>query len=99
MERYIKENNVAPSNVFVYRDGASFGQIRVIHEFEIPQIKQALGGIGAKLTFIMVNKRCNARLYQASQQGNGGFKNPPVGTVVDSTITKDNKYKTKYYFY
>lgn len=31
-----------PENVFVYRDGASFGQYDVVREFEVPQVKNAL---------------------------------------------------------
>ena len=45
-----------------------------------------------KLTFVVVKKRGNTRLYQQSGQG---FVNPPIGTVVDSSIVKDKKYVLK----
>ena len=39
---------------------------------------------GTKFTFIVVNKRINARFFKSN---GGGPTNPPSGTIVDDVVT------------
>lgn len=41
------------------------------------------------LTYLIVCKRINTRMF--AENGNGGFDNPPPGTIVDDTITLKDK--------
>jgi len=99
LKTYYQTHNTLPERIFFYRDGVGDGQIKYVHQQEVTlldaKIKEIYGkvkvaaGISPKLTFIIVNKRLNTRIF--TKQG-PVYKNPPSGTVVDNTITLPERY-------
>jgi aubergine-like protein len=90
LKKYNERNNTLPDRIFVYRDGVSDNQFDKLSEFEIPQMKSAFKAFGEnyrpKMTFFVVKKRSNARFFLKGSRNE--FQNPPIGTVIDNTITK-----------
>merc|ERR1719431_1315108 len=50
-------------------------------------------GFNPGFAFVIVQKRINTRMFSVAP--NGGFDNPPAGTVLDHTVTR---YKFKDFF-
>ncbi|MCL4130653.1 UNVERIFIED_CONTAM: hypothetical protein GTU68_053210 [Idotea baltica] len=93
LEGYMKENNVLPSTVIVFRDGVGEGQIGYVKEHEIAAIRacfQRVYQTPPKFAFVIVSKRINTRLFSYDAQNRVG--NPPPGTVVDTEITLPERY-------
>jgi aubergine-like protein len=96
IESYVKLHGVLPERLFFYRDGVGDGQIEHVQQIELTEIKEMLKKLrvqhkddnALKLTFIIVNKRINTRIFLRSQK----FDNPQPGTVVDTTITLPERY-------
>ncbi|XP_034669436.1 protein argonaute-3 [Drosophila subobscura] len=84
---YEKRNGCRPDNVIIYRDGVGDGQLSTCSRYEIPQFAAVGGRI--KITFIVVQKRINTRIF--SESGNQ-FDNPLPGTLVDKHITRAHMY-------
>lgn len=86
---YRAHNKALPMYIVIYRDGVSDGQIRHVYENEVENLKQKLEemyyGPNYKMTFIIVNKKINIRLFDYK-------RNPPIGTVVDDVITNPLRY-------
>lgn len=79
-----------PDRIIIYRDGVGDGQLKHVLEHEVKVIVENLQktyypGDSLKLTFIVVSKRINTRVF-----ANG--ENPPPGTVVDDYITLPERY-------
>lgn len=82
-----------PERIFFYRDGVGDGDIQIVCEMEVQRLKAKLsqiyekmtGSNNVKLTFIIVNKRINTRIFENDRQNK--VKNPESGTVVDDVIT------------
>lgn len=90
MNKYFERNNTYPDRILIYRDGVSDGQFRKVQDFEIPQLKTAFSNINEnykpRVTFFVVKKRGNARFFLKDNRND--FQNPPIGTVIDSGVTK-----------
>jgi aubergine-like protein len=86
-------NNETPERVIIYRDGVGDGQLEHVFSVELKKLKEALAGVGPniKLTFVVVNKRIGARFFMRST-ADGTFGNPPPGTVIDHTLTREERY-------
>ncbi|XP_076473109.1 piwi-like protein 1 [Babylonia areolata] len=88
---YRRSNGAAPEKVIVFRDGVGDGQLHLVHDHEIPQIKTAVGK--AKLSFVVVKKRTNARFFREVQGASStSHVNPGPGTVIDDVATKPTWY-------
>lgn len=78
-------NGILPKRIFIYRGGVGDGQLSYIRDIEVKSIeeklKKAYGENRFQMTFIVVNKRINARIFQDNRN------NPPAGTIVDDVIT------------
>ncbi|CAN7986806.1 unnamed protein product [Ixodes hexagonus] len=95
LRQYASDNNGAvPERIIFYRDGVSDGQIAQVREWEIDQILVSLcalfPGKEHKLAFVVVTKRISTRFFAVS--GSGGYANPPPGTVVDTEVTRPERY-------
>ncbi|XP_055592749.1 protein aubergine-like isoform X1 [Uranotaenia lowii] len=79
-------NGDLPQRIILYRDGVGEGQFKYVYEHEVGSIKEKLNlayngtAAASRLTFIVVNKRINTRLFHNS-------RNPVPGTIVDDVIT------------
>ncbi|XP_055592753.1 protein piwi-like isoform X3 [Uranotaenia lowii] len=75
-----------PKHVIIYRDGVGDGDLKYVNEHEVQCVREKLRAayrgteMEPKLTFFVVNKRINTRLFLDR-------KNPPPGTIVDDVIT------------
>lgn len=67
---YREENGELPERIIVYRDGVSDSQLIMCKEYEIPQFHKAFADVQANykppLTFIVVQKRINTRIFAVS---------------------------------
>lgn len=79
------DNNL-PGRIIVYRDGVGDGDLQYVHEYEVEAIKDKINalykgcGVEPKMSFIVVSKRINTRLFNRKN-------NPKPGTIVDDVIT------------
>ncbi|KAL7288194.1 piwi-like protein Siwi [Trichogramma pretiosum] len=90
LHEYRRKNNCLPERILVYRDGVGEGQLRYVADHEVSHIYKRLAGLyggeeKVKLTFIIVTKRINTRIFH-----NG--RNPQPGTIVDDVITSPLKF-------
>ena len=90
IHKYREINQALPSRIVMYRDGVGDGQIPFVQEHEVENVKSKLAAIygdpaSVKMTYIIVTKRINTRLFY--DRGNA-----PPGTVVDDVITNPLKY-------
>lgn len=72
----------------VYRDGVSDGQLKMVEQYEIPQLIKCFETFPSyepKLVFIVVQKRISTTLYSWAANN---FGIPPPGTVLDHTLTQ-----------
>lgn len=92
---YWEEFKQLPMRIFIYRDGVGEGQLQHVYEHETLAVKEKLElayretEMTPKMTFFVVNKRINTRIFLNKQ-------NPSPGTVVDDVITLPERwvYKT-----
>ncbi|XP_008291620.1 piwi-like protein 2 [Stegastes partitus] len=90
LQKYYEVNHNLPEKIVVYRDGVSDGQLKMVEQYEIPQLIKCFETFPKyepKLVFIVVQKRISTTLY--SWAGNS-FGTPPPGTVLDHTLTQNN---------
>lgn len=87
MSSFVQVNHSLPEKIVVYRDGVSEGQLRVVEQYEIPQLIkcfETFPNYEPKLVFIVVQKRINTTFYSCVSNT---FVAPPPGTVLDHTLT------------
>ncbi|XP_077488732.1 piwi-like protein 1 [Amblyomma americanum] len=94
LRKYSQCNDGAsPDRIIFYRDGVSDGQIPQVMEWEINPIVASLQGlfpgVNHKLAFVVVTKRISTRFFLPSREH---VTNPPPGTVVDSEVTRLERY-------
>ncbi|KAM3935292.1 piwi-like protein 4 [Leptodactylus fuscus] len=93
IEKWQKCNNDLPGRIIIYRDGVGDGQLQMLVDYEIPQIvnffKESGTAFSPKITVVVVRKRCTARFFGETHRG---IQNPPLGTVIDSEVTRPEWY-------
>lgn len=83
----LQVNHNLPEKIVVYRDGVSEGQLKMVENYEIPQLFKCFETFPSyepKLVFIVVQKRITTTLYSVTSNS---FGSPPPGTVLDHTLT------------
>uniref|UniRef100_A0A3Q3RHZ1 Piwi-like protein 2 n=1 Tax=Mastacembelus armatus TaxID=205130 RepID=A0A3Q3RHZ1_9TELE len=88
LQKYYEVNHNLPEKIVVYRDGVSDGQLKVVEQYEIPQMIKCFENFPSyepKLVFIVVQKRIKTTLYAWNANS---IESPPPGTVVDHTLTQ-----------
>lgn len=87
---FYKEARVKPSRILFYRDGVSEGQFQMVLNHEVTAIRAACAslekGYMPAVTFVVVQKRHNTRLFAADQRDADRSGNVKAGTVVDTDI-------------
>ncbi|KAM8977661.1 piwi-like protein 4 [Pelodytes ibericus] len=93
IQKWQKCNNVLPSRVMVYRDGVGDGQLKLLVDYEIPQLlnsfQETVSNYRPKLSVIVVRKKCTTRFFRETDRG---LQNPQLGTVVDCEATRPEWY-------
>ncbi|KAG5317323.1 AUB protein, partial [Pseudoatta argentina] len=89
-QAYYALNKTLPRRIVIYRDGVGEGQVPLVMEREVIQIKKKLDGLYGgpdryRMAFIIVTKRLNTRFFENND-------NPEPGTIVDDVITSPIKY-------
>ncbi|XP_077377407.1 piwi-like protein 2 isoform X1 [Festucalex cinctus] len=90
LHKYHEVNHNLPERIVVYRDGVSDGQLKLVEQYEIPQLIKCFETFPSyepKLVFIVVQKRISTTLY--SYDGSS-FGTPSPGTVLDHTLTQNH---------
>ncbi|KAF9260685.1 Piwi-domain-containing protein [Marasmius fiardii PR-910] len=90
----LKNGNVLPARVLVYRDGVSEGQFNIVVNEELPAIRAAFRRFSTpqkpyepKLAIVICGKRHHTRFYPTDAQNADRDGNPKAGTVVDRGVT------------
>jgi aubergine-like protein len=96
VNEYKKANGgTSPARAIVYREGIPGSQYEPMLETEVTPLGEALkaaaGSEGVGFTYLVVNKRTNAKFFL--QKGGSSYDNPPMGTYVDSGVTKKDSYE------
>ncbi|GBP15888.1 Piwi-like protein Ago3 [Eumeta japonica] len=93
LNHYLKVNGTLPDKIIIYRDGVGDGQLKLVNDYEIPQLQVCFSLVDAtykpKLMYVVVQKRINTRIFKKL---NNSLENPPPGTIVDHDITRRNWY-------
>jgi aubergine-like protein len=91
LKKYKEINGYYPDRVFIYRDGASEGQLGTIYDTELTKLREVAQQVDAniRMTIIIVNKRTGARFYM---RNNNTFTNPPPGTAIDRIVTRQGRF-------
>jgi len=93
LRKYAEKNGDLPRRVFFYRDGVGEGQVSHVKEHELAVLRDAAAhikeGYVPQITFIIVSKRINTRLFTGQPRNYG---NPFSGTVVDNVVTLPERY-------
>ncbi|XP_071338262.1 piwi-like protein 2 isoform X2 [Trachinotus anak] len=87
LQKYYEVNHNLPEKIVVYRDGVSDSQLKMVEQYEIPQLIKCFDTFPSyepKLVFIVVQKRISTTLYSWASNNIG---TPPPGTVLDHTLT------------
>lgn len=98
LNAYEQEYRTLPGTIFFYRGGVGEGDIAYVNEIEKTHLESKLRERYArsaepmplKLVYIIVSKSTNTRLFL--RRGND-VQNPEPGTVVDNTITLEERYE------
>lgn len=93
---YYEETGDFPDKVFIYRDGVGDGQLSVVNDFELPQLKQGLQDFALKINrtpppvaLLVVQKRNNTRMFL--ERKSDTFTNPSHGSVLDKDVTRADR--------
>ncbi|KAF1321535.1 Argonaute1, partial [Globisporangium splendens] len=90
MKRFYRETRSKPERIVFYRDGVSEGQFRMVLNHEVTAIREACAtlekGYMPPITFIIVQKRHNTRLFPSDPKTGDRSGNVKAGTVVDRAI-------------
>ncbi|CAH1733066.1 unnamed protein product [Aphis gossypii] len=98
LSNYREKNHKLPNTIVIYRDGVGDGHLSNVHKIEVELVKIICEEFYADkkvgLAFIIVNKRISTRFFYDIEREGGreNYQNPPVGTVVDSSVTNPTMY-------
>ncbi|XP_013180171.1 PREDICTED: protein argonaute-3 [Papilio xuthus] len=93
LKHYLRVNGRLPDRIIIYRDGVGDGQLKLLQDYEIPQMQICFSILGTaykpSLTYVVVQKRINTRIFMKTRNG---FENPFPGTVLDHCVTRRDWY-------
>jgi aubergine-like protein len=85
LRKYKEVNNFLPEKIFVFRDGVSEGQLPMVNEHEVSQLRSCFTDeYQPQLCVIVVQKRISTRIFSIN---NNTLINPRPGAVIDHGIT------------
>ncbi|KAG6611995.1 Argonaute1 (AGO1) [Phytophthora cinnamomi] len=90
MKQFYRSTHGKPDRIVFYRDGVSEGQFHMVLNYEVTAIREACQalekGYMPPITFVIVQKRHNTRLFPSNRNEADRSGNVKAGTVVDSGI-------------
>ncbi|KAI9916307.1 hypothetical protein PsorP6_018160 [Peronosclerospora sorghi] len=90
MKQFYRQTRGKPDRIVSYRDGVSEGQFHMVLNFEVTAIREACQalevGYMSPITFVIVQKRHNTRLFPDSSKDADRSGNVKAGTVVETGI-------------
>jgi len=93
--RFYKSTQRKPEKIMFYRDGVSEGQFQAVLSAEVQALREACESLEKdykpKITFIVVQKRHNVRLFPEQKDADRSG-NVPAGLVVDQVITHPSEF-------
>ena len=97
LKEFNASTRIKPSRIVFYRDGISEGQYQQFLLSELPALRDAFAAIGdgsyrPKLTFIVLHKRHQTRLFVEEPRAGDRSGNVPAGTVVDTDICHPSEH-------
>eukprot|EP00878_Enallax_costatus_P011253 GHUV01011750.1.p1 GENE.GHUV01011750.1~~GHUV01011750.1.p1 ORF type:complete len:582 (+),score=200.21 GHUV01011750.1:324-2069(+) len=97
LKEFYKRNNARkPEAIIYYRDGVADSQFPTVLEYEYTAFRQACYALEETycppITFVVVQKRHNTRLFPGDQAGADSSGNCLPGTVVDSGICHPTQF-------
>jgi aubergine len=90
IKKYYEVNNFYPDKIFIYRDGVSEGQLPIVAEHEVAQLRSCFAAdYCPQISVIVVQKRINTRIFS---EINRERINPKPGAIIDHGITSKDMY-------
>jgi len=93
LRKYQEVNNFLPDKIFVYRDGVSDGQLSVVADHEVEQLKSVFDmfpDYKPQICVIVVQKRISTRIF--THVNNRDQMNPAPGAILDHSITSKDLF-------
>ena len=90
LRKYQEVNNFLPDKIFIYRDGVSEGQLSVVVDHEVAQLRSCFfADYNPQISVIVVQKRISTRVFGLQQSQ---AINPKPGAIVDHSITSKDLF-------
>jgi len=90
LKQFYRQTRGKPDRIVFYRDGVSEGQFHMVLNYEVTAIREACQelekGYLPPITFVIVQKRHNTRLFPTNRNEADRSGNVKAGTVVDTGI-------------
>ncbi|KAG3182601.1 Protein argonaute-2 [Phytophthora cactorum] len=90
MKQFYRQARGKPDRIVFYRDGVSEGQFHMVLNYEVTAIREACQALEVgylpPITFVIVQKRHNTRLFPNNPKDTDRSGNVKAGTVVDTGI-------------
>ncbi|CAI5742127.1 unnamed protein product [Hyaloperonospora brassicae] len=90
LKQFYRQTHGKPDRIVFYRDGVSEGQFHMVLNHEVTALREACRalevGYMPPITFVIVQKRHNTRLFPADAKDADRSGNVKAGTVVDTAI-------------
>jgi aubergine-like protein len=91
IKKYQEVNGFLPEKIFVFRDGVSEGQIPVVAEHEVAQLRSCFtSDYCPQISVIVVQKRISTRIFAADHSN--AIVNPKPGAIIDTSITSKEMF-------
>ncbi len=91
IKKYQQANGFLPEKIFVFRDGVSEGQIPIVAEHEVAQLRSCFTSeYCPQISVIVVQKRISTRIF--AEDPSRQIVNPKPGTVIDTSITSKDMF-------
>ncbi|XP_050528911.1 piwi-like protein Ago3 [Daktulosphaira vitifoliae] len=94
IQRWKMKNGELPDKIIIFRDGVGDGDLKQVEEMELHDLEESFksypGSYSPKITYVIVQKRINTRVFQYISDKK--YANPAPGTVIDNTITRRNHF-------
>ncbi|XP_060846800.1 piwi-like protein Siwi [Rhopalosiphum padi] len=100
MHKFKDKNGIFPKGIFIYRDGLEFDTIINMNSICVSEIILLMkqrdeffgGAVDYIIPFVYITIQKNYITKLFCQYGPTNYRNPPIGTIVDTSITDEIMY-------